>query len=174
MVVISRYSWWLISNTQHFRLLTNSVINIWIRSYCLSSELYKTMALETQEQANKTAQNYFSYLNRHIFSWHIEKGTTLTTSRRIDKCPNPGRGVLTNSPHRDRQDDKCPSHKPSLFSQTGLVLLNQKKNSKIGRLRDGKIRKFSVLKISVHPHRSIDSSFTATAQCGVVVDNIYT
>ena len=32
-----------------------SVINICIKIYCLSSELYIGMALETQEQANKTA-----------------------------------------------------------------------------------------------------------------------
>ena len=30
------------------------------------------------------------YLNRHIFRWNIEKGTILTHSRRIGKCPTPG------------------------------------------------------------------------------------
>ena len=40
-------------NVQHFRIWTTSVINICIRSYCLSSELYIATALETQEQAKK-------------------------------------------------------------------------------------------------------------------------
>ena len=43
------------SNAQHFQIWPISVINICIQSYCLSSELYTAMALETQEQANKTA-----------------------------------------------------------------------------------------------------------------------
>ena len=45
----------LISNTQHFWIWTISVINMCIQSYCLSSELFIAMALETQEQANKLA-----------------------------------------------------------------------------------------------------------------------
>ena len=41
-------------NVQHFfRIWTTSVINICMRSYCLSSELYIATALETQEQAKK-------------------------------------------------------------------------------------------------------------------------
>ena len=40
-------------NVQHFRIWRTSVINICIRSYCLSSELYIATALETQEQAKK-------------------------------------------------------------------------------------------------------------------------
>ena len=40
-------------NVQHFRIWTTSVINICIRSYCLSSELYIATALETQKQAKK-------------------------------------------------------------------------------------------------------------------------
>ena len=33
---------------------------------------------------------FYGYLNRHIFMWNTEKGTTVTASRRIDKCPTPG------------------------------------------------------------------------------------
>ena len=33
---------------------------------------------------------FYGYLNRHIFMWYTEKGTTVTASRRIDKCPTPG------------------------------------------------------------------------------------
>ena len=43
---------------------------------------------------------FYGYLNRHIFMWNTEKGTTVTASRRIDKCPTPGTDFLTNSPRR--------------------------------------------------------------------------
>ena len=47
-------------NTRLGCALTNA-INICIRSYCLSSELHIATAIETQEQANKTAQNYLTH-----------------------------------------------------------------------------------------------------------------
>ena len=43
-------------------------------------------------------RNIQSYPIRHIFKWNIEKGTTLTASRKIDNSPPPARGFLTNSP----------------------------------------------------------------------------
>ena len=43
-------------------------------------------------------RNIQSCLNRHIFKWNIEKGTTLTASRRIDKCPTNGQRVSDKFP----------------------------------------------------------------------------
>ena len=38
------------------------------------------------------------YLNRHICRWNIEKGTILTHSRRIEKCPTPGQRLSDKFP----------------------------------------------------------------------------
>ena len=46
-------------------------------------------------------RNIWSYLNRRIFKWTMEKRTKLTASRRIDKCPIPGQ----------RFSDKFPTAK---------------------------------------------------------------
>ena len=44
-------------------------------------------------------RNIYSYLNKHIFKWNIEKGTTLTTSRGFDKCPFPEQRLSDKFPN---------------------------------------------------------------------------
>ena len=56
------------------------------------------VSFKSKSIKNIPYRNIYSYLNRHIFKWNIEKG----------EMPHPRAEVLWQIPHRqDRQEDKC-------------------------------------------------------------------